>query len=397
MTSVDSTRGEEVVPGPSTGTTEPGTPSSTFIIKIAGACNLNCTYCYVYNLGDTTYESRPKVMSKAVAGAALDRIFEYARSNDLPYVGLALHGGEPTLVGKRWMAWFLDEVARRASGGPLATLSVQTNGTELDGDWLDIFAEHKVSIGISIDGPEAWHDQFRVNHAGRGSYRKVRQAIELLAADPRGLPWGTLTVANPDYPGTRIFSHLAELGVRNMDFLWPDHHHDMRPPWPAGALSRYYIELFDAWLDAMNPDIKIRWFATVIEMLLGSTPRIDAIGLQSIAEVVVEADGSLEPLDVLRVCSNGMTQMGLNVTRNSIDELRSTRLFSQGLRSAELLPADCLECPVLNVCGGGYLPHRWGNGRGFRNPSVHSGELRRTIEHIRDRVAAEFAAASARD
>ncbi|MGW7688368.1 hypothetical protein ACWGMA_05655 [Streptomyces asiaticus] len=135
----------------------------------------------------------------------------------------------------------------------------------------------------------------------------------------------------------------------------------------------------------------------VIEMLLGATPRIDAIGPQSIAEVVVETDGSLEPLDVLRVCGNGMTQMGLNVTRNTVDELRSTRLFTQGLRSAELLPADCPQCPVLNVCGGGYLPHRWGNGRGFRNTSVHSPELRRTIEHIRDRVAAEFAAASARD
>lgn len=111
----------------------------------------------------------------------------------------------------------------------------------------------------------------------------------------------------------------------------------------------------------------------------------------------METDGSLEPLDVLRVCGNGMTQMGLNVTRNTVDELRSTRLFTQGLRSAELLPADCLQCPVLNVCGGGYLPHRWGNGRGFRNTSVHSPELRRTIDHIRYRVTAEFAAASARD
>lgn len=129
-----------------------------------------------------------------------------------------------------------------------------------------------MSIGISIDGPEDWHDRFRVNHTGRGSYRKVRRAIELLAADSRKLAWGTLTVANPDFPGTRVFSHLVDLGVRNMDFLWPDYHHDMRPPWPTGALSQYYTELFDAWLDAMNPDIKVRWFTTVIEMLLGATP-----------------------------------------------------------------------------------------------------------------------------
>lgn len=330
-------------------------------------------------------------MTPDVARSCLERIYSYARRQGLPAVGLVLHGGEPLLAGKQWLKWFLDEVARLAPAELRVAVSLQTNGILLDADWLSMLGENNVSLGVSIDGPPELHDRHRVDFRGRGTYREVRRGIDLLVEAGSDAPaWGVLVVANPEFSATRIYHHLVEIGVQRMDFIWPDFHHDMPPPWPPESLADYYTGLFDAWYDGKDANIKIRWFEVAMEMILGSTPRIDALGPQALTEVVVETDGSLEPLDVLRMCGDGMTQLGLDVLTNDVEDLRATELFRQGIQNQELLPTGCLECPVYSVCGGGYMPHRWGRERGFRNPSVHCDALIRVLSHITRRVRGDL-------
>ena len=37
----------------------------TILLKVASRCNINCSYCYVYNQGDTNWQRMPKHMSAA--------------------------------------------------------------------------------------------------------------------------------------------------------------------------------------------------------------------------------------------------------------------------------------------------------------------------------------------
>jgi uncharacterized protein len=370
--------------------------SRVFIIKLAGRCNLNCSYCYMYNLGDTTYRERPRVMSKPVALAALSRIAQYAEEHGIDAVQLVLHGGEPLLVGKEWMKWFLDQVYRELGDGAAVGVGVQTNGTLLDAQWVRLFSRYCVGVGVSMDGLPQFHDQFRVDFAGRGSYAKVQHAVELLRDDREPPPWGVLVVANPDCSGVDVYHHLLRLGVRQMDFLWPDYHHDAPPPWPAGTLTAYFTALFDAWYEMDDPGVQIRFFSAIIRALMGRNTGIDALGPHPLTEVVVEADGSLEPLDVLRVCQNGMTRQGLDVLRHTVDDLRATELFDTCIHNQDLLPDPCRACPAHGVCGGGYMPHRWGVGRGFRNASVHCQDLLALITHVHDRVSCDLTTAARR-
>ena len=37
--------------------------TTNLVVKVASRCNLNCTYCYVYNMGDNSYKLQPKFMS----------------------------------------------------------------------------------------------------------------------------------------------------------------------------------------------------------------------------------------------------------------------------------------------------------------------------------------------
>lgn len=367
--------------------------SKYYVLKLAGRCNINCTYCYIFNKGDSSYAERPKFMNRAVASQALQRIFSYARATGLQEVGLVLHGGEPLLIGKAWIRWFADEIAATAPEGLFVRLSVQTNATLIDEEWIDLFRSTSMGVGVSIDGPPEWHDRFRVSHSGSGTYAETRRGIDLLRASDT--PFGVLCVASPGYSSSEIYRHFRSLGIRSMDFLWPDFSHDAPPELPPGELAAYFIELFDTWYGDGDGAVSIRWFDSVMMMLLGNDGLIEGIGGGPVSSVVVETDGSLQPLDVLRVCGDGMTEVGMNVRRHGIEDLRRTPLFRSCLTNAEVLPEACLQCPVVEACGGGYLPGRWGLGRGFANRNVHCEDLFKVITHVRGVVAAELR--SARD
>ncbi len=364
--------------------------ATSFVLKVAERCNLNCSYCYMYNKGDTSFLARPKFMSKDLAAATLARIAGYAHRHNLPKVTLVLHGGEPLLIGRDWVRWFLEETRRvEASSRVLLNVAVQTNGTLLDKEWMELLVSHKVTVGVSCDGPEKWNDRARPDFQGRGSYHKVRAALDLLATTP-GSRWGVLTVVNPEIPGSVVLKHFADIGVRTIDFIWPDFDHDHPPPWPEGTLGSYFCELFDYWYDKLPSPPRMRWFESAMSLMLGGSSDCDALGLHPFADIVVESDGTWEPLDTLRICGNGMTRTGLDVRTHDVEDIWTVPLYQIGLKSQDLLPAVCQSCAYHSVCGGGYLPHRYRSATGFANPSVYCADYIAVLSHIRCRMIADL-------
>ncbi|HVG38600.1 MAG TPA: hypothetical protein VM870_04895 [Pyrinomonadaceae bacterium] len=103
--------------------------------------------------------------------------------------------------------------------------------------------------------------------------------------------------------------------------------------------------------------------------------------------LVVETDGSIEALDALRVCEDGIARSSLNVLRNGFDDLHlGLPLVHQLIHQGVPLPAACQICPEKDVCGGGYLPHRYARANGFDNPSVWCADILKLITHIRRRI-----------
>ncbi len=74
-------------------------PITTFIYKVASRCNLDCSYCYEYNMGDNSWRDQPHFTSRGTAKKLATRVREHAEIHELDYVMFSFHGGEPLLAG----------------------------------------------------------------------------------------------------------------------------------------------------------------------------------------------------------------------------------------------------------------------------------------------------------
>src|SRR5439155_510454 len=119
-------------------------PINEYIVKIASRCNLNCDYCYEYNLGDDSWRRNPRVLSIDTAEVLGNRIREHALRHGLPVVFVSFHGGEPLLVGARHLDALASRFRKIADGEFEVVLTMQTNATLLDRDAAEVIAKHDI-------------------------------------------------------------------------------------------------------------------------------------------------------------------------------------------------------------------------------------------------------------
>src|SRR4051812_33888444 len=74
-------------------------PIHQLIVKVVQRCNLNCTYCYMYNHVDQSFSRKPALMTDEIFEAMLARVLEYCGARPSHKVELIFHGGEPMLLG----------------------------------------------------------------------------------------------------------------------------------------------------------------------------------------------------------------------------------------------------------------------------------------------------------
>lgn len=370
------------------GRSAPSLACRTFVVKVVSRCNLNCSYCYMYNLADRTYRDQPAVMQADVRDALARRIREHTLQHRVPAVHVILHGGEPLLMGRARLRAWVEGVRAILGQDVAAVFSVQSNGTLIDAAWIELLAKLGVMVGISVDGPRKFHDDFRLDHAGRGSFDRVLAAVRLLRSSAQGREvFSTvLAVVNTDVPPRELFDFWQELDVPGFDLSLPHANHLHRPPAGAVSYGDWLVEFFDLWFFQNRADRHIRYFENIIRMLFGYPISTDNIGGRPVDVVVVETDGSVEPTDAFKCCEHGITKLGLNVLRDEFDALRHVPMVRTLQAGAPALCSTCQSCEVVGVCGGGYMPHRYSKEHGFDNPSVYCADLEQLVRHVRRRV-----------
>jgi uncharacterized protein len=350
------------------------------LLKVASRCNLKCTYCYWFK-DDTVYE-KPRILTEEAEQALLTKLEEHINTYDIPHFTILFHGGEPLLLGKERfynLCQSLKSIERKTKI-PIY-LSMTTNGVLLDEEWVNYILKFKISVTVSIDGPKELHDQFRVDHAGRGSYERVVTALELLRN--HGIDPGVLSVCNPKEKPDTVVSHLIEtLKLRHFDILLPDNTHEDH----FISVASYYQRLFDLWYDRYSGIIEIRYIKAIVRALLGGSTGIESIGYGPITTLTMLTDGSLEPLDVLRIAGNGHTRTNLSIQNHTFQDVTNDPVWLEAFHASLNLNKLCQQCEYKSACGGGFLPTRWSRENRYDNPSVYCEDIKELFEYIWSRI-----------
>ena len=374
-------------------------PFSLFIFKVVSPCNLNCTYCYEYNLGDDSWKSQPKVMSLAVAEQATKRIRAHLEYHNSRFITIVLHGGEPLLAGIDHLQQLVDIIRQTLGPDIHVDFGTQTNGILLTTEFLAFFEKERFQIGISCDGPPKANDLNRVYHSGRGSGNDVQRALELLKGH-HCAGGGILCVIDLRNDPLEVWEYLASFNPPGLDFLLPHGHWDIRPtgkndaqPTPhleqKSPYAEWLIPIFDRWFSGDRRHIRIRYFEEILEHLMGGPGCLESLGLGPATLVIIAPDGSYEGVDTLKVVMPGEHILGLNVFEHSAEEVLVHPKVKFRQSGISVLCEDCKVCRFVEICGAGYLPHRFSKERGFQNPSVYCADLYKLIGHIRTKLLEE--------
>ena len=157
---------------------------------IGPACNLDCTYCFYLEKA----KLYPETHNWRMPDDVLERyIRDYIAAQPTEEVTFSWQGGEPTMLGVGFFEKMVALQQRYADGHTIRN-ALQTNGTLLDDAWGRFLAEHKFLVGLSIDGPRALHDAYRVDKGQKPTFDRVMLGREMLKK--HRVEFNTLTVVN---------------------------------------------------------------------------------------------------------------------------------------------------------------------------------------------------------
>jgi len=341
-------------------------PMYVMLKPVGSKCNLDCDYCY-YLEKENLYEKKNPVMSEDL----LERfVKQYIESQTMSEIMFTWHGGE-TLMRPLSFYKRAIELQKQYARGRRIENSIQTNGTLLNDDWCRFFKENNFLVGISIDGPKEFHDEYRRDKMGRPSFHRVMRGIELLKKHE--VEFNCLAVVNDynvDYP-LEFYNFFKEIGCQYIQFtpiverIRKDntisllklatarqraHEADLAHySVPADKWGSFLCAIFDEWVKDDVGKIFIQIFDSTLANWVGEQP-----GVCTMAKTCGHA-GAMEFNGDVYSCDHFVFpeyRLG-NINSKSLTSMMySDEQLKFGNDKFDSLPKQCRECDFLFACYG---------------------------------------------
>ena len=335
------------------------------MLKPAGAhCNLACKYCY--------YLEKNKLYPTAQRHLMSDEMLEqftreYIEAQTMSQVLFTWHGGEPLLRSIDFYRKALS-LQQKYAGGRRIDNVIQTNGTLLTDEWCEFFAQNHWLVGISIDGPQPYHDHYRLTAAGKPSWQKVMQGIKLLKK--HGVEWNAMAVVNAynvNHP-LEFYRFFKENGCQFLQFT-PiverlTRHEDGRTLASLAdkdeiSLSEasvtpeqwgYFLcAIFDEWVRKDVGKIFVEIFDCTLANWMGVSPGICAYSKECGHAGVMEHNGDVYSCDHFVFPEY---KLGNIRDHSLIDMLYGEQQQEFSRLKHSSLPRQCKECDMEFACHG---------------------------------------------
>jgi len=367
-------------------------PAFHVLAKPTGAiCNLDCKYCFFLSK-DMLYPGSKFRMSDEVMEQYIRQLIEAHRR--VPEVNIAWQGGEPTLMGLEFFERAVAIAEKYKRPGQRLLHTMQTNGTKLDDAWGAFLKQHNFLIGLSVDGPRAMHDTYRVNKGGAGSFDQVMRGWEVLRGhDVDFNILCTVHAANQDHPLEVYHFFRDELGAEFMQFIpiiervdekmiplanigWSERPGGERPLYTqhgnlvtersvnARQYGNFLAAIFDEWVRRDVGKIFVQIFDSTLASFVGQyslcifAPTCgNALAIEHNGDLY-SCDHYVEPDYLLG-----------NIQETHMIELVASEQQRQfGRDKQDTLPGYCRQCEVRFACNGGCPRNRF-----IRTPDGEEG------------------------
>lgn len=366
------------------------------MLKPAGSlCNLRCKYCYYLEKNALYTEQKNHVISDEM----LDKfIREYIEAQTSPDVLFCWHGGE-TLMRPISFYRRAIELQRKYARGRRIDNTIQTNATMLTDEWCEFFRENNFLVGVSIDGPQEFHDEYRRTATGKPTFHKVMQGIRLL--NKHNVDWNALAVVNDfnaDYP-LEFNNFFKEIGCHYIQFtpiverrIERNDGLSLAPGMEEGGelvdfsvtpeqWGKFLCTIFDEWVRHDVGTYFIQIFDATLANWAGVQPGLCSLAKECGHAGVMEFNGDVYSCDHFVYPEHLLG----NINEKTITEMmygEKQREFAK--LKHELLPQQCRECPVEFACHGECPKNRFTRDK-YGNPGLNylCKGYRQFFEHVK--------------
>lgn len=382
-----------------------GAPFHVMTKPSGSRCNLDCHYCF-YLEKEKLYPRGPDDVMRMSKELLEIYVRDYIAAQPGPVVSFAWQGGEPTLMG---VDFFREAVAlqRRYANGKKIENAFQTNGTLLDDEWGRFLGGEGFLVGISIDGPRALHDAYRVDRGQRPTFDRVMAGMDVLRKHK--VEFNTLTtVHRKNAPqALEVYRFLRKHGSRFMQFIpiverMPENGLTLAPPPEldvtegdgdalAGArvapwsvrpveFGTFLCTIFDEWVERDVGRVFVQHFDSALMKWAGAPGGACVFAETCGRGLAVEHNGDVYSCDHYVYPGYRLGNLRETPLAELVDSPRQKKF---GADKSSTLPRYCRECPVKFACNGDCPKHRFG-----RTPDGEPGlsylckSYRRFFTHI---------------
>lgn len=357
-------------------------PLYVMLKPVGAACNLRCKYCYYLEKAHLYQNSQVRVLTEDLLEQFTK---EYIEAQTMNEVLFTWHGGETMM---RPLSFFKKavELQKKYGRGRRIGNTIQTNGTMLTDEWCEFLKANNWLVGVSIDGPQEFHDEYRRGANNSPSWMKVMKGIKMLKKN--GVEWNAMAVVNDfnaDYPlefyhffkenGCQFiqFAPIVERLVKHDDGRRIASLHDPNDA-PLADFSvtaeqwgNFLCTIFDEWVRNDVGKTYIEIFDCILANWVGETPGICVYAKECGHAGVMEFNGDIYSCDHFVFPEY---KLG-NIKQKTIIEMlygQQQQEFSK-LKQASL-PRQCKECQWEFACHGECPKNRFINDK-YGNPGLN--------------------------
>ena len=323
-----------------------------FVKPVGASCNLGCTYCYYLEKKDIYKVTGSLKMSDEILEKYIKQHIG-ASSDDKVF--FSWHGGEPLLAGIDFYSKAVALQKKYLPPGRSAVNGIQTNGTLINDEWCRLFRTENFIIGISIDGPEYYHNKHRLTTTGEPTLSRVLKGFDMLREYKITSEILCVVSSHNSRDPIKIYNFFRELGARYITFL-PLVEKDHSKASGASDASvkpedfgRFLSSIFDEWTEHDIGRIKIQIFEEALRRAFNQEHTLCIFKPECGGVPVVEHNGDFYSCDhyvdsyhIVGDINNALLS----------DLLDSPRQKEFGIAKSKTLPRYCLECDVRDMCNG---------------------------------------------